>query len=492
MALLKKPTSAKIHTLVTRLLLLLLFISANQLSAQQNSLPSGSKSLSPDVPKTYIRNIIVQGNKKTKPFVIIREMGFGEGDPIPTLNIMDALEKARINIFNLKIFNYVGMNIRNWQDDSLDVEVTVVERWYIIPIPIFQLADRNVNEWWKDRGRDLNRIQYGLALNWENFRGRNESLKVSASLGFAQLLEFNYNMPGLSPGGRFGASVYFNLLRSKRLPYATQNDKLVFHYDDNFVKKSFELGPKFIFRRNIHQTHFVESRFGYRWVADTIQKLNENYFLDDDNKQTFINLSYAFEIDRRNIRAYPTGGYFIAGKFENFGLGLQPKVNLTRVSLQASKYFTLDKKSKHASGHMAKAQVSFPKEQPYNLQRGMGYFQDFVRGYEYFVIDGQNYALFKNEYRFKLLSFRMSDITKNKGPAMMNAIPFSIYLKGFFDAGYVHDRFWTDGNSLRNQWLYGWGAGIDIVTYNNRLLRLEYAFNRKLQKGLYLHVELPL
>lgn len=419
-------------------------------------------------------------------------MGFGEGDPIPTLNIVETLEKARINIFNLKIFNYVGLNIRNWVGDSLDVEVTVVERWYIIPIPIFQLADRNINEWWRDRGHDFNRIQYGISLNWENFRGRNESLRVSASLGFAQLLELDYRMPGLSPGGRFGASIYFNLLRSKRMPYNTQEDKLIFHYDDEYIKKAFELGPKFIFRRSIYQTHFAEARYGYRWVGDTISALNPNYFLGGENRQQFIKISYTFELDKRNFRAYPTAGYYLWGQFENYGLGLQDKVNMTKLTAQVSKYFTLDKKEKHATGHMVRGMVSFPVEQPYNLQRGLGYFQEIVRGNEYFVVDGQQYLLLKNEYKFRVFSFRMSDILKNKGPAMMNALPFSIFLKTFFDAGYVKDRFWTEGNTLRNQWLYGWGAGIDIVMYNNRMLRIEYAFNRKLQKGLYLHFELPL
>lgn len=464
----------------------------SSLHAQMSSLPDGSKAIAPDVAKTYVRKIMITGNKKTQPFVIIREMGFGEGDPIPTLNIVEALDRARINIFNLKIFNHVSLNIRNWVGDSLDVEVTVVERWYIIPVPIFQLADRNINEWWRDRGRDLNRIQYGLSLNWDNFRGRNESLRVSASLGFAQLLELDYEMPGLSPGGRFGASVYFNLLRSKRMPFNTQGDKLVFHYDDDFIKKAFELGPKFIFRKSIFQTHFVEARYGYRWVGDTISALNPNYFLDGENKQQFIKISYAFEHDKRNFRAYPTAGYYLWGQFENYGLGLQDKVNMTKLTAQASKYFTLDKKGKHATGHMVKGMVSFPIQQPYNLQRGLGYLQDFVRGNEYFVVDGQQFLLLKNEYKFRLLSFRMSDILKNKGPAMMNAIPFSIFIKTFFDAGYVKDRFWTEGNTLRNQWLYGWGAGIDIVTYNNRILRIEYAFNRELQKGLYLHVDLPL
>lgn len=469
-----------------------LWILPSVVMGQISSLPSGEKAIKEETPKTYVRDIYVEGNRKTKPFVIIREMGFGEGDPIPTLQLMEQLEKARVNVFNLKIFSFVSINIKNWENDSLDVIVTVVERWYIIPMPIFQLADRNFNEWWVDRGRDFSRIQYGATLNWDNFRGRNEKLVVSASLGFAQLLEIDYQMPGLSTGGRLGASIYFNVLRSKRMPYTTFEDKLQFHSDDDYIKKAFDIAPRLIIRRNIFFTHLLEARYGYRWLGDTIAALNPDFLLNGDTRQDFIKLTYTAIFDKRNIRTYPTAGYYLAGTFENYGMGLQEKVDVTRLTLDARKYFSLGKKNRHATGHMAKGQLSIPTQQPFNLQRAMGYLQDFVRGYEYFVIDGQGYALFKNEYKYRITSFRMGDITKNKLPGMMNAIPFSIYAKAFFDAGYVRDRYYTANNTLRNQWLYGWGAGLDIVTYNDRLLRIEYSFNRKLQNGLYLHLELPL
>lgn len=473
--------------------ILLLFLGLIPLGvAQISSLPDGGKPIAQDVEKTYVRNIIIEGNKKTKPIVIIREMGFGEGDPIPTLQLMAKLENARVNIFNMKIFTNVSVNIKNWENDSLDVVVSVVERWYIIPMPIFQLADRNFNEWWVDRGRDFSRIQYGASLNWENFRGRNERLRVSASLGFAQLLELDYHMPGLSSGGKLGAAIYFNVMRSKRLPYNTINDKLEYLSSDDFIKKSFEISPQLIIRKNIFVTHFLEARYGYRWIADEVAAANPDFLLEGNTQQNFFKIGYRFEWDKRDVKAYPTGGHYLIGSFENYGLGLQPKVDLTKLTVDMRKYFTLDKNNRHATGHMVKGQYSFPQQQPYNLQRGLGYLQDFVRGYEYFVVDGQDYALLKNEYKYRITSFRMGDMFKNKLPAMMNSIPFSIYAKAYFDAGYVRDRYFTLNNTLRNQWIYGWGAGIDIVTYNNRLLRLEYSFNKKLQNGLYLHIELPL
>lgn len=460
--------------------------------AQKSSLPTGEKPFPEDMHKTYVRDITIEGNKKTRPFVIVREMGFGEGDFIPTQQLMAKLDKARENVFNLKIFNFVGINVKNWENDTLDVVVSVVERWYIIPVPIFQLIDRNFNEWWVDRGRDFGRIQYGATLNWDNFRGRNERLTIAASLGFAQMLEFDYQMPGLSPGGKLGASFYFNVLRSKRMPYTTVEDKLSFINEDEYIKKQFDIAPRLIIRRNIFFTHFLEARYGYRWLGDTIGVLNPDFFLNGETQQHFIKLSYSVVHDKRNVRTYPTAGYYVKASFENYGMGLQSKVDLTTLRLDGRKYFTLDKKDRHATGHMAKGQFSFPRIQPYNLQRALGFEQDFVRGYEYFVVDGQSFALFKNEYKYRLTPFRMGDLTRNKLPGMMNSIPFSIFAKVYFDAGYVRDGYYTFGNTLRNQWLYGWGAGLDIVTYNDRLLRIEYSFNRKLQNGLYLHLELPL
>src|SRR5690606_38365233 len=127
------------------------------------------------------------GNKKTREHVIIREMGLQPGDSIPISNVSLSLDRIKLNILNTKLFNDATINIRNWDENGLDLYVEVVEKFYIIPIPFIQLADRNLNEWWVDRDKDFKRIQYGATVNWSNFRGRNETLSITASLGFAHL-----------------------------------------------------------------------------------------------------------------------------------------------------------------------------------------------------------------------------------------------------------------------------------------------------------------
>jgi hypothetical protein len=57
----------------------------------------------------------------------------------------------------------------------------------------------------------------------------------------------------------------------------------------------------------------------------------------------------------------------------------------------------------------------------------------------------------------------------------------------------VDDRASTaaDGNTLGNALLFGYGAGVDIVTYYDVVVRFEYTFNRRGENGFFLHMGAP-
>jgi len=107
-----------------------------------------------------INKINFIGNKKTKKRVIIFEMAMEAGDTIPlvSLNEMISLEEKRI--LNTRLFTFVKINIKNWNQETnrLDLEVNLQENWYIYPAPIFELADRSFNVWWKEQKRSLERV----------------------------------------------------------------------------------------------------------------------------------------------------------------------------------------------------------------------------------------------------------------------------------------------------------------------------------------------
>jgi hypothetical protein len=173
---------------------------------------------------------------------------------------------------------------------------------------------------------------------------------------------------------------------------------------------------------------------------------------------------------------------------------------MSTAGFQFSKYIQWKKQPRFSAAAMIKWQFSWPLKQPYNLQpiKSLGYDENAIRGYELNVIDGQHFLLFKNEFRCGLVSLQLSKMQKFKGKnaAILNSslayLPFNLYLTTYFDAGYVWDNYFTDNNQYKNKWQYGYGLGLNFVTFNSKLLRIEYSFNRYFKNGLFLHFEQPI
>ena len=107
------------------------------------------------------------------------------------------------------------------------------------------------------------------------------------------------------------------------------------------------------------------------------------------------------------------------------------------------------------------------------------------------MIPGQNYFLARTSLKFALVptqKIRASFIPLEK----FRTIPFAFYLNVFGDMGYVKDRQWPDINPVGNNLQYGYGAGIDYVSYYSLVIRLEYSFNKFGEKGFFLHFTAPI
>lgn len=447
-----------------------------------------------------IKNIIITGNKKTKEYVILREMSLQQHDSFPATNMESILLEQRLNIFNLGLFNEVTANIKNWEDDSLDLYITVKEKWVIIPLPIIKFADRNVTEWWRNYNHDFKRLQYGAQVAWRNFSGRNDALQLGLSFGFAQRLDIGYSIPHFNvKKKKVGFSAFFTMFRTKRIAYNTIDDKLAFmDLGTSWQQKTIEVDAQVSYRKKIYNTHFFSTGYGITAISDSVQHANPAFFLGS-TKQQYFKFGYLFVADHRNIKTYPTNGWYISANMINYGLGFL-KTRLTTVGFKFSKYITWKKQPRFSVAAMIQWKLSWPLKQPYNLQtiKSIGYDENTIRGYELNVMDGQHSLLFKNEYRCRLFSFQLNKMKKFKGKnaAILNSslafLPFNIYLTAYFDAGYVWDNYFTTNNQYKNKWQFGYGAGINFVTFNSKLFRIEYSVNRYLKKGVYLHFTQPI
>ena len=144
-----------------------------------------------------------------------------------------------------------------------------------------------------------------------------------------------------------------------------------------------------------------------------------------------------------------------------------------------------------ASGIRAK--ISNNEFQPFYVKQGLGYGNDYVRGYEYYVVDGISYWVNKNNFKYELIEphFKKLKFIKNEKFSMIH---YALYLNLFGDLGYAYDYkpLGQLSNSLSNSLLYGYGIGIDLVTYYDKVLRIEYSFNKMHEKGFFINFVAPI
>ena len=129
------------------------------------------------------------------------------------------------------------------------------------------------------------------------------------------------------------------------------------------------------------------------------------------------------------------------------------------------------------------------QRQPYYDNRALGFGDDFLRGYEYYIIDGLDMAYLKANLRFQLLNKEIN-VGKWVFIKQFRRMPIKTYLSINNNFGFANDPFDNGENFLNERLLWGGGLGIDFVLYYDKVFRVEYSFNHLLENGLFLHLNL--
>lgn len=436
-------------------------------------------------PFVVISSIRIEGAKKTQPRLILRELDFARGDTLPGAQVKEILLRNRNKIFNTDLFVTVDLALHPGHDGQIELIIQVTERWYIFPMLIFELADRNFNEWWVDRNRDLRRTQYGVRVAHKNFRGRGEVLRATAQFGFTKRFELGYNIRYLDRAQKSGLGFVFSYSDNRSVAYRTEYNKLVFFDHYELARNRFYTGVTYSHRPRFYGFHRLNARFHYNTIADTIARLNPEYFLDGRTVQRYATLSYQYTWDRRDIVAYPLKGHFFSADISQSGFTRGEDIHQTAAGAYFSFYQPLGKKFYWSIG--LRGRMVTPGRQPYPNYRGIGYGFDHLRGYEYYVVDGQHFALAKFTVKRELFSVEQR-LPVPFGLSQFQTLPIAVYLTAYSDAGYVYAPIrYSETNQLDNRLLYGGGAGIDIVTFYNVVFRINYSVNRRGDRGFFLH-----
>ncbi len=452
------------------------------------SLFSFSVSAQTDSSQRYkVSSITISGNKKTKDKIIIRELIKKSGDTLTLRNIDRINRRGEFNIFNTYLFIYDSINYKvNDTLKTVDYSIKVKERWYFWPIPFVDFLDRNLNAWLQTK--DPQRLNYGMALSFDNFTGVKDRLILQVKTGYANQFGFNYRLPYLNSKQTVGAYIQYLYTESNKLQYTTQNNKQLFFSSENThlrIEQAAKAG--LFYRPKLFIQHSVDIYYNNISISDSITDLNPNYFHKGTKNTSYAGMFYRFTFDDRDNKIYPLQGTMFDVTFvkDGFDISDNSKLNTAQGLFTLKNYFPISKRFNFAN--QIKARYLNAEQLPFAFNQALGY-SNYIRGYEYNVIDGQNYFLLKNSFRFRLIKPKYHEIGALKKLKPFSTIPFYAYLNIFYDGAYVQENFYKQTNTLANSWQHGYGVGLDLITYYDMVLRLEYSFNKQNQSGFYVHL----
>jgi hypothetical protein len=210
-----------------------------------------------------------------------------------------------------------------------------------------------------------------------------------------------------------------------------------------------------------------------------VLSLNPSYFREGSTNARYPAFSYNLIYFNVDYIPYPLKGFMGDAYFYKRDIGA--KNNIWQVGGRGT--YTIPVFDKSYLQFQAAGIIKLPFKQPFYAQSMFGSNDFYMRGLEYYVIDGVAGGFGRATAIRQLLSLNIKSPVKSKSH---DKIPLRVYAKAFGDAGYAHNPN-QNKSILNNKLLRTWGMGVDIVTFYDIVLKVEYSYNQIGKPGLYLH-----
>jgi outer membrane protein assembly factor BamA len=450
-----------------------------------DTLPSGVIVIPPTRGALYrVGSIYLSGNKVTRSYIITRELPFKPGDSLTLAQLAVYFREGKEHLVNTRLFNEVTVSLRGFRGYTIDVNIEVKERWYIFPLPYIRPVDRNFTAW-AQQGYSLSRFDYGLKYSQYNFTGRNDNLRVWLITGYSREIELAYDRPNMGKNLTHGFGGSFLISGMQEIDAVTYNNQQIFINSDSiknagkYLQTQTMVSFRYYYRPAIRTKHFFRVSFNQLKIDSTVLIYNPNYFLNNQLSLVFPELFYSLNYNKIDYVPYPTRGFL----FETSILqrGFAKNNNMTQLVARSNEAFSFAPKMYFVSQNFGVIRIPF--RQSFYNQSLLGYGDYYMRGLEKYVVDGVGLLLDRNTVMREIFNFNMPFLRNTSH----DHIPFRIFVKTYVDLGYVYNKYYNM-NSLQNTFLYTYGAGIDVVTFYDLVLRFEYSINQLGEKGLYFHI----
>jgi hypothetical protein len=431
-----------------------------------------------------ISDVLITGFKKTKPYIIQREVPFKKGQTMASAELPEKLKLCKQQVMNTSLFVDVDVRAVKIDTSHITIDLHVKERWYLFPIPYFKIVSRNFNTWWVEEDHSFDRVEYGLKFMQNNVTGRNDNLNLWIIGGYTQQFSLRYDNPNIDNKLKNGINFGFGFRRNRELNYGMDSarpNKIGFvKQPDRFLINENYADFAYTYRPAIRTRHTFRLAYGNMKIDDSIVKLNPTFFASKSTRSTYFDISYNLSYTNLDYAPYPLKG--ISGE-----IGIAKRFG------DASRFWQLNGRANYNFQLLPKSFVQlqaagvlrFPFEQPYIANSLLGSPNLYMRGLEYYVIEGVAGGVARATVKRELLSFNINSPLKSK---THDKIPFRFFTKVYGDLGYSYTPNYGISR-LNNKLLHTWGIGLDIVTFYDVVFRFEYSFNQLGEKALYFHTQ---
>ncbi len=442
----------------------------------------------------FISDITIIGNIKTEEATIIRELPFKRGDIIAALHLERTLQEGANNLRNTSLFNFVHVSyISSFTENtpkymSITIIISLEERWYFWPIVSLTLEDRNLSNWIKNT--EWGKITAETGVSIFNIGGKNQNLSAQVIFGFNRGFRFSYSNILLDKRGRHLLNVGFirqysrteNVSSDNNTPYMLKSDSL-------FLVSKYSSSLLYTFRQTIRLKHILELTYDYSKIDPELLFVNPDYWGNEKLFRSSLSAEYNFVLDKRDYIQYPIDGYYINLAIKGYS-ALSQKIHYGQIRGDLHYYNTISNRISYAL--RSQWGISSKNVKGYIFDRAIGYNDILMRGYEFYVADGQNYITMSPTLRYNFLPQTVYYLKFLPFLPKFNRIHIALYAKLFGDIGYVSHSYPSANNNLSNRLLFSSGVGIDMVTYYDITLSLDYSFNQLGDHGPFFSVKSPL
>lgn len=354
-----------------------------------------------------VKRIDIQGNRRTKEYIIRRELSTRPNLPLNENN----LQQDELRLRNLGIFSDVWLTY-TVQNDSAVVNILVAERLAIVPFPLMSYTE-------------LDGWSYGGGIYYKNFSGRNRRLISFCLFGGAAQYYFGIKDPWIA-GHRISLNTEIaSIVRDHPYEDFRQTEKYLFA----------EIGKRWGYQK------WGLVKIGFRRIESDITGITLT--ADKHDEIPYILLTGIY--DSRDLWANPSRGWRLLGKVGQNGIP-NKRPDFRYFYFSAAKFLPIN--WGRTLGLMASfAEKNGPLPDYERLYFGGVY---TIRGLEPNYDRGTRIFLSGMEYRFDLLHSR----------PVLPEIDIGLGGTVFLDSGTV----WGDGKKLREaEFHHGFGFGLRLL-----------------------------